>query len=64
MVVRAVVVRTSVWSALGLGEWGNGGRDVCGEEGRAPRPFKGSEVERGGKASEGNGRRRWCAIME
>jgi hypothetical protein len=25
--------------------------------------FIGSEGERGGRASKGNGRRRWCAIM-
>jgi hypothetical protein len=43
---------------------GNGGGDECGEKGRSPRPFKGSEGERGGRASEGNGRRRWCTIME
>jgi hypothetical protein len=42
----------------------NGGRDECDEKGQAPRPFIGSEGERGGRASEGNGRRRWCAIME
>jgi hypothetical protein len=62
--VRAAAVRTPVWSALRLGEQGNGGGDECGEEGRAPSPFIGSEGERGGQASEGNRRRRWCAIME
>jgi hypothetical protein len=64
MVVRAAAVETPVRSALGLREQGNGGEDECGEEGPAPRPFIGSEGERGGRASEGNGRRRWCAIME
>jgi hypothetical protein len=38
--------------ARGAGKWG---RDECGEEGRAPRPFIGSEGERGSRASEGNG---------
>jgi hypothetical protein len=28
---------------LGRGEWEMGGGDECGEEGRAPRPFIGSE---------------------
>jgi hypothetical protein len=45
-VVRVAVVGTPEWSVLGLGEWGNGGGDECGEEGRAPRPFIGSEGER------------------
>jgi hypothetical protein len=27
------------------------------------RPFIGLEDERGGRATEGNGRRRWCSIM-
>jgi hypothetical protein len=31
--------------------------------GDARRPFIGSEGERGGRASEGNGRRRWGTIM-
>jgi hypothetical protein len=42
-VVRAAAVRTPVWSALELGEWEMGGGDGYGEEGRAPRPFIGSE---------------------
>jgi hypothetical protein len=33
-----------------------GGRDECGEEGRAPRPFIGSEGERGGRTGKGIGR--------
>jgi hypothetical protein len=57
MVVSATAVGTPVWSALRLGEWGSGDGDECGEEGRAPRPFIGSEGERGGRASEGNERR-------
>jgi hypothetical protein len=52
---EAVVVGTLVRSTLGLGEQGNGGGDECGEERRAPRPFIGSEGERGGRAAEGNG---------
>jgi hypothetical protein len=32
-VVRASAVGTLVRSALGLGEWINGGGDECGEEG-------------------------------
>jgi hypothetical protein len=63
-VVRAVTIETLMQSALGLGELGNGGGDECGEEGRAPHRFIVSEGERGCRASEGNGRRRWCAIME
>jgi hypothetical protein len=55
MVVRAAVAGTLVRSMLGLGEQGNGGGDECGEERRAPCPFIGSEGERGGWASEGNG---------
>jgi hypothetical protein len=43
MVVRAAVVGTLERSLLGLGEWEMGGRDGCGEEGRAARPFIGSE---------------------
>jgi hypothetical protein len=42
-VVRAATVGTPVRSALGLREWEMGGRDGCGEEGRAPCPFIGSE---------------------
>jgi hypothetical protein len=46
-------------------EWGNGGEDECGEwGGRAPCPFIWSEEERRSRASEGNGWRRWCTIME
>jgi hypothetical protein len=51
-------------AAVGLREWGNGGGDECGEEGRAPRPFIGLEGERDGRASKGNGPWRWCAMME
>jgi hypothetical protein len=54
-VVRAAAVGTLVRSVLGLREWEMGGRDECGEKGRAPRPFIGSEGERGGRASEGTG---------
>jgi hypothetical protein len=64
MAVRAAAVGTLVRSVLGLGEWEMGGGDECGEKGRAPRPFIGSEGEQGGRASEGNGRWRWCSIME
>jgi hypothetical protein len=32
---------------------GNGGGDECGEEGRAPRPFIGSEGKRGGRTGKG-----------
>jgi hypothetical protein len=32
---------------------GNGGGDECGEEGRAPHPFIGSEGERGGRTGKG-----------
>jgi hypothetical protein len=53
-VVREAAVGTPVWSVLGLEEQGNGGGDECGEEGRAPHPFIGSEGERGGRMSEGN----------
>jgi hypothetical protein len=63
-VVRATADGTLVRSVLRLGEWGNGGGDECGEEGRAPHPFMGSEGEQGGRASEGNGWRQWCTIME
>jgi hypothetical protein len=34
---------------------GNGGGDECGEEGRAPRPFIGSEGKRGGLTRKGIG---------
>jgi hypothetical protein len=39
---------TEAWEAarrsmLELGEWEMGGGDECGEKGRAPRPFIGSE---------------------
>jgi hypothetical protein len=34
---------------------GNGGGDECGEEGRAPRPFIGSEGKRGGSTRKGIG---------
>jgi hypothetical protein len=54
--VRAAAVGTLVRSMLGLGEWEMGGGDECGEEGRAPHPFIGSEGERGDRVSEGNGR--------
>jgi hypothetical protein len=33
---------------LGLEEWEIGGRDKCGEKGRAPCPFIGPEGEQGG----------------
>jgi hypothetical protein len=54
-VVRAAVVKTPVQSALGLEEWGNGGGDECREEGHAPRPFIGSNGERGGGRRRGTG---------
>jgi hypothetical protein len=55
MVVRAVAVGTPVWSTLRLREWemGGGGRDECGEEGRALHPFIGSEGEQGGWTGKG-----------
>jgi hypothetical protein len=34
---------------------GNRGGDECGEEGRAPRPFIGSEGERGDQTGKGIG---------
>jgi hypothetical protein len=64
MAVRATAVGSPVRSVLRLRDWEMGGGDECGEKGRAPHPFIGSEGERGGRVSEGNGRRRWCAIME
>jgi hypothetical protein len=54
MVVRAAAVGTLVRSALGLGEWEMGGGDGCGEEGRAPRPFIGSEGGAGRPDREGD----------
>jgi hypothetical protein len=52
-VVRAAAVGTLVRSALRLREWEMGGGDECGEEERAPRPFIGSEGERGGRTGKG-----------
>jgi hypothetical protein len=52
-VVRAAQVETPMRRALGLREWEMGGGDECGEEGRAPRPFIGSEGERGGRTGKG-----------
>jgi hypothetical protein len=52
-VVRAAAVRTLVRSVLGLRKWEMGGGDECGEEGRAPRPFIGSEREWGGRTGKG-----------
>jgi hypothetical protein len=53
-VVTAAAVGTPVRSALGLGEWEMGGGDECGEEGRAPRPFIGSEGGAGRPDGEGD----------
>jgi hypothetical protein len=39
---------------LGARRVGNGGRDECGEEGRAPRPFIGSEGGVGWPDREGD----------
>jgi hypothetical protein len=45
-------------------EMGQGGvGEERWEEGMLGRPFVGSEGQRGDRASEGNGRWRWCAIM-
>jgi hypothetical protein len=52
-VVRAAAVETPVRSALGLREWEMGGGDECGEEGRAPCPFIGSEGEWGDGTGKG-----------
>jgi hypothetical protein len=52
--VRVAVVGTPVQSTLRLEEWEMGGKDECGEEGRAPRPFIGSEGS--GAAGRGRGR--------
>jgi hypothetical protein len=54
MAVRAAAVRTLVRSVLGLGEWEMGGGDECGEKGRAPRPFIGSEGGAGQPDGEGD----------
>jgi hypothetical protein len=64
MTVRAAAARTPVRSVLKLREWEMWGGNECGEKGQAPHPFIGSEGERGGRVSERNGRRRWCATME
>jgi hypothetical protein len=48
--------RTPVQSTLGLREWEMGGGDECGEEGRDPHPFIGSEGERGVRTGKGTGR--------
>jgi hypothetical protein len=47
----------------GLGQGVEKGEGGAGEERMPGRPFIGSEGERGGWASERNGRRWWCAIM-
>jgi hypothetical protein len=68
MVVRAAAVETPARSALGLGEWGNGGGDECGEEGH---PGVGGEWaaavvrHNGMKAavSEGNCPGWWWGVM-
>jgi hypothetical protein len=54
--VRAAAAGTLVRGALGLREWEMGRGDECGEEGRAPHPFIGSEGERGGRTGKEIGR--------
>jgi hypothetical protein len=54
MVVRAAAIGTPVRSALGLREWEMGGKDGCGEEGQAPRPFIGSKGGAGRSDGEGD----------
>jgi hypothetical protein len=53
-VARAAAIRTLVRSALGLKEWEMGGGDEASEEGRAPRPFIGSEGGAGQPNGEGD----------
>jgi hypothetical protein len=63
LAVKAAAGRAPVRVAQGS-EMGQGGaREERWVEGIPGRPFIGSEGERGGRASEGNGQRQWCAIM-
>jgi hypothetical protein len=48
------VVGTPMWSTLKLGEWEMVGGDECGQEGRAPHPFIGSEGGAGRPDGEGD----------
>jgi hypothetical protein len=61
--VKAVMEERSARARSGRGERGRSGGAGAVGGADVGRPFIGSKRERGGRASERNGRRRWCAIL-
>jgi hypothetical protein len=61
--VKEAMEERSTRARSGRGERGRSGGAGAVGGADVGRPFIGSERERGGRASERNGRRRWCAIL-